>query len=160
MVKGSGGQESLVCCSPWGCKESCTTEQLNSNQWLRCCASNAGVADRIPGRGTRISHAARCSQKLNTLIFLKNVWDIVRFIDIKMWHRQEVNECCWKYTNKPAWYIIATKLQFIKNTLSAKCNEVCPYIWSIKLDETKWYKSEKWPLSEGYWIQGSLERVF
>ena len=24
------GQGSLVCCSPWGCKESDTTEQLNS----------------------------------------------------------------------------------------------------------------------------------
>ena len=23
------GQESLVCCSPWSCKESDTTEQLN-----------------------------------------------------------------------------------------------------------------------------------
>ena len=23
------GQESLVCCSPWGCKESDMTEQLN-----------------------------------------------------------------------------------------------------------------------------------
>ena len=23
------GQESLACCSPWGCKESDTTEQLN-----------------------------------------------------------------------------------------------------------------------------------
>ena len=25
------GQGSLVCCSPWGCKESDTTEQLNNN---------------------------------------------------------------------------------------------------------------------------------
>ena len=25
----SEGQASLVCCSPWGCKESDTTEQLN-----------------------------------------------------------------------------------------------------------------------------------
>ena len=24
-----GGQESLVCCCPWGCKESDTTKQLN-----------------------------------------------------------------------------------------------------------------------------------
>ena len=24
-----GGQRSLVCCNPWGCKESDTTEQLN-----------------------------------------------------------------------------------------------------------------------------------
>ena len=26
------GQESLVCCSPWGCKESDTTEQLKNNR--------------------------------------------------------------------------------------------------------------------------------
>ena len=25
----SDGQESLACCSPWGCKESDTTERLN-----------------------------------------------------------------------------------------------------------------------------------
>ena len=27
----SEGQGSLVCCSPWGCKEVDTTEQLNNN---------------------------------------------------------------------------------------------------------------------------------
>ena len=27
----SGGQRSLACCSPWGCKELNTTEQLNLN---------------------------------------------------------------------------------------------------------------------------------
>ena len=30
QTPGAGdGQESLVCCSPWDCKESDTTEQLN-----------------------------------------------------------------------------------------------------------------------------------
>ena len=28
---GDGGQGSLVCCSPWGRKESDTTERLNNN---------------------------------------------------------------------------------------------------------------------------------
>ena len=28
----SEGQGSLACCSPWGCKESDTTEQLNNKQ--------------------------------------------------------------------------------------------------------------------------------
>ena len=28
----SEGQGSLVCCSPWGCKELDTTEQLNNRQ--------------------------------------------------------------------------------------------------------------------------------
>ena len=28
------GQGSLVCCSPWGCKESDTTEQVNNNTEL------------------------------------------------------------------------------------------------------------------------------
>ena len=31
------GQESLACCSPWGCKELDTTEQLNSNRILGAC---------------------------------------------------------------------------------------------------------------------------
>ena len=26
-------REALVCCHPWGCKESDTTEQLNNNTW-------------------------------------------------------------------------------------------------------------------------------
>ena len=29
----SEGQESLVCCSPWGCQESDTSEWLNNNVW-------------------------------------------------------------------------------------------------------------------------------
>ena len=28
----SEGQRSLVCCRPWGCKESDTTESLNDNK--------------------------------------------------------------------------------------------------------------------------------
>ena len=31
-----GGQGSLVCCSPWGCKESDTTEQLNWTKHVPC----------------------------------------------------------------------------------------------------------------------------
>ena len=33
------GQESLVCCSPWGCKELDTTEQLNWTELLEKCKS-------------------------------------------------------------------------------------------------------------------------
>ena len=29
------GQEGLACCSPWGCKESDTTEQLNNNLHIK-----------------------------------------------------------------------------------------------------------------------------
>ena len=29
------GQGSLLCCSPWGCKESDTTEQLNNNKVIQ-----------------------------------------------------------------------------------------------------------------------------
>ena len=31
------GQGSLVCCSPWGCKESDTTERLNNNRYNLDC---------------------------------------------------------------------------------------------------------------------------
>ena len=34
----SGGQGGLACCSPWGCKESNTTEQMNSNICLKICS--------------------------------------------------------------------------------------------------------------------------
>ena len=50
--------------SPWGCKESDTTEQLSVHlgtslavHWLRLCASNPGSADLIPGQGAKIPPA-------------------------------------------------------------------------------------------------------
>ena len=58
----SEGQESLAFCSPWGCKESNTTEWLNDNDkeekkegidklpifWILCCLFNAEVhPDRV-----------------------------------------------------------------------------------------------------------------
>ena len=33
------GQGSLACCSPQGCKESDTTEQLNNNKGPPCCSA-------------------------------------------------------------------------------------------------------------------------
>ena len=39
-----GGQGSLVCFSPWGCKESDTTEQLNNN----CICPGDPVVARHP----------------------------------------------------------------------------------------------------------------
>ena len=45
-------QGSLACCSPWGCKESDTAEQLNWTDWLsKECAYNAGDTSSIPGSG-------------------------------------------------------------------------------------------------------------
>ena len=38
------------------------TEQQNT-QWLRLCASTAGVAGSNPGQGTKIPHAVQCGQK-------------------------------------------------------------------------------------------------
>ena len=32
-------------------------------QWLKLCTSTAGRAGSIPGPGTKIPHAGRCSQK-------------------------------------------------------------------------------------------------
>ena len=46
------GQGSLVCCSPWGRKESDTTERLNAtNKWKRRHREQAcGPGDRAGGR--------------------------------------------------------------------------------------------------------------
>ena len=35
---GHGGQGSLVCYSPWGLKESATTEQLDNNNYKKRCS--------------------------------------------------------------------------------------------------------------------------
>ena len=40
--RGSEGQGSLACCSPWDLKESNTTQQLNkSKNWMRCLCSGS-----------------------------------------------------------------------------------------------------------------------
>ena len=44
-----------------------------SVQWLRLCAYNAGGAGSIPGRGTKIPHAAGRGQKKKTKQTLASV---------------------------------------------------------------------------------------
>ena len=41
------GQEGLACCSPWYCKESDTTEQLNSTELRKsvCLCASSGLKD-------------------------------------------------------------------------------------------------------------------
>ena len=50
-------------------------------QWLRLHASNAGDMGWIPGRGTKIPHASRCSKKKkksqNTRLFLRAIFQQV-----------------------------------------------------------------------------------
>ena len=41
------GQSSLVCCSPWGRKESDTTERLNNNNSLNLGTSIQSIATRL-----------------------------------------------------------------------------------------------------------------
>ena len=41
------GQGSLVCCSPWGCKGSDTTEPLNSNKLTKAACIFAKLSNNI-----------------------------------------------------------------------------------------------------------------
>ena len=45
----SEGQESLVCCGPWGCKESDTDERLDNNHWLGLCTFPVEGPGSVPG---------------------------------------------------------------------------------------------------------------
>ena len=46
------GQRGLVCCSPWGCKESDTTEQLNwMDMVVYCCSFNLHFVDNLRWQG-------------------------------------------------------------------------------------------------------------
>ena len=44
-VGGSEGQGSLACCTPWGCKDSGTTQRLNNNNSrdLLYCTENCSM---------------------------------------------------------------------------------------------------------------------
>ena len=41
-------------------------------QWLGLCAPNAGGTGSIPGRGTKIPHAAQCSLKKKKALLLEH----------------------------------------------------------------------------------------
>ena len=63
----SDGQGSLVCCSPWGHKESDMTEWLNWRpsvevQWLRLCFQGTGHGFNS-WSGAKILYVAYCGQK-------------------------------------------------------------------------------------------------
>lgn len=53
-----------------------------------------------------------------------SIWNTVRIA--KLWQRHKVNKCYWE--NDAQWRV-ATHLQFVKNTVSAKCNET-RYAWT------------------------------
>ena len=81
----SEGHGSLVCHSPWGCKEVDTTGQLNNNhhQRLRLHASTSGRTGSIPGPWTKIPHAVKCGQKVQNKIKINNntalhIWKLLR----------------------------------------------------------------------------------
>ena len=52
----SEGQGSLACCSPWGCKESDTTEQLNSNKWV----NNGNITNLFEGTASVFLFPKKC----------------------------------------------------------------------------------------------------
>ena len=47
------GQGSLACCSPWGCKESDTTELLNNNRNMHQLAGARAAGDEQEGQTGR-----------------------------------------------------------------------------------------------------------
>ena len=52
-LEGSEGQRSLACCSPWGRKESDTTERMNSDKK----ANNADQGQKLTEEGMEDSRA-------------------------------------------------------------------------------------------------------
>ena len=49
------GQESLACCSPWGCKESDMTEKLNKNNNILHLNSERKIEHILKGEGLMIA---------------------------------------------------------------------------------------------------------
>ena len=71
QVLGVGdGQGSLACCSPWGCKESDTTEQLNNNYvYIALLALGTSIEERR-NRSWLVKNK-NCYEKFNILFFLQ-----------------------------------------------------------------------------------------
>ena len=59
-LEGSEGQRSLACCSPWGRKESDTTERMNSDKK----ANNADQGQKLTEEGMEDSRADQWNHKL------------------------------------------------------------------------------------------------
>ena len=44
---------------------------------------------------------------------------------IKMWHRCEVNKCCWKHgADRLTWHKVATSLHYVKKCSKVKCSKM------------------------------------
>ena len=56
-TRDSLGQGSLACCTPWGCKELDTTEQLNNNKNKRCLGIPASWFWRVSDVENCLEHA-------------------------------------------------------------------------------------------------------
>ena len=69
------GQGSLVCCSPWGCKESDMTERLshNSNQEQRSFKCTEKTREGIPDFGKRL-------RKISEIGVWDGIWKVRYFL--------------------------------------------------------------------------------
>ena len=120
---GSGGQGSLACCSPWGCKESDTTWLLNNSSW-RCLwvsfelnkkshwtreANRWQSWEKQPGGTCRLSPGGPCwsgQQAFNFRRYPAGIWDpchqiLQGWIEIQFWLGIAWFLTCW--IQKEGW---------------------------------------------------------
>ena len=68
------GQGSLVCCSPWGCKELDKTKRLNWTEYMVSTSPSMMIIIKIAQITDRISRARRDSALTVLLTLLKQFW--------------------------------------------------------------------------------------
>ena len=79
------GQGSLACCSPWGCKESDTTERLNWTYWRQSSK-------------TTILHHPQLSKHISTSLRNSELWCWRRLLRVP-WTGRRLNQSILKEIN-------------------------------------------------------------
>ena len=85
------GQESLVCCNPWGCKESDMTEQLNNKQM----SVNRGMdkEDVVHTHTHTCTHYYSATKRSEIVPFAEKWMDLKTVIESKVSQKEKNKNC-------------------------------------------------------------------
>ena len=89
------GQGSLVCCSPWGCKQADTTEQLNRG-------NNLPVSDGTGCHDLSFRILSfRPAFSLSSFVLIKRLFSSLHFLPLELYHLLICG--CWYFSWQP-WF--------------------------------------------------------
>ena len=88
------GQGGLACCSPWGCKESDTTERLDWNWWVSLFRLLFSCSPLLCINSTGIKHRGQTPQAPKTAVWLSDTHGLLAAQGVLNTHSPPGNAGC------------------------------------------------------------------